>query len=100
MDEKIDFHQFAQRKYDAKICLLQSKPVANEVNAIFATIFAHQCKYGTKYGIYGVCNRFALEQTYFCIIFALSKFDVNPFFRPAKSTEITLAQTKLSYIQC
>ena len=25
---------------------------------------------------------FSLEQTYVCIIFALCKFDVNPFFRP------------------
>ena len=78
--------QFAQRKYDAKICLLQSKPVAKAVKAIFATIFAHQCKYGTKYGLYGVCYRFALEQTYFCIIFALCKFDANPFLRPLKVT--------------
>ena len=77
--KKCIYIKFAQRKYDAKICLLQSKPVANAVKAIFATIFAHQCEYDTKYGLYGVCYRFALEQTYFCIIFALSKFDVNPF---------------------
>ena len=32
--------KFAQCKYDGKLCLLQSKPVANAVNAIFATIFA------------------------------------------------------------
>ena len=31
--------KFAQRKYDGKLCLLQSKPVANAVNAIFGTIF-------------------------------------------------------------
>ena len=55
--------KFARCKYDGKLCLLQSKPVANAGNAIFATIFAHHCKYGTKYGIYGVCYRFALEQT-------------------------------------
>ena len=48
----------------------------------FATIFALVCKYGSKYGLYGLCYRFALEQAYFCIIFALSKFDANPFFRP------------------
>ena len=56
--------KFAQRKYEAKICLLQSKPVANAVNAIFATIFEHWCI------------------TYFYIVFVLSKFDVFPFFRP------------------
>ena len=43
------------------------------------------CKYGSKYGIYRVCYRFALEQTYFCIMFALCKFDANPFFRPVKA---------------
>ena len=69
-------------KYDAKICLLQRKPVANAVNAIFGTIFTLVCKYGSKYGIYRVFYRFALEQTYFCIIFALCKFDGNPFFGP------------------
>ena len=74
--------KFAQRKYDAKICLLRSKPVAKAVKSIFGTIFAHQSKYGSKYGIYEVCYRFAPEQTYFCIIFALSKFDANPFFLP------------------
>ena len=82
--------KFVPRKYDAKICLLQSKPLANAVNAIFVTIFAHQCKYGTKYGIYGVCYSFALEQTYFCIIFALSKFDVNPCFRPVGEQGLSL----------
>ena len=63
----MDLHQIcsAQITYDAKICLLQSKPVANAVKAIFATTFAHQCKYGSKYGLYGVCYRFALEQTYY-----------------------------------
>ena len=33
--------KFAQRKYDAKMCLHQSKPVAKAVNTVFATIFAH-----------------------------------------------------------
>ena len=74
--------KFAQRKYDAKICLLQSKPVANDVNAVFGTIFTLVCKYVSKYGIYRVCYRFALEQIYFCIIFALWKLDANPFFCP------------------
>ena len=40
------------------------------------------CKYGSKYGIYRLCYRFALVQTHFCIISALCKFDANPFFRP------------------
>ena len=53
------------------------------VNATFATIFAHLCKYDSKCGIYHVCYRFALEETYVCIIFALCKFSVNPFFRLA-----------------
>ena len=80
----MDLHKFAQRKYDAKMCLLQGKPVANAVKVIFAAIFAH---------LYGVCYRFALEQTHFCIIFALSKFDVNPFFRPVKGThELTCSE--------
>ena len=47
--------KFGQRKYDANICLLQWKPVANVANAIFGTIFTHQFKYGTKYDI---CNVF------------------------------------------
>ena len=68
-----------------KYVMLQSKPVENAVNAIFASIFAYHCKYGKKYGIYGVCYRFALEQTCFCIIFALRKFHVNPFSRPVSS---------------
>ena len=55
--------KFAQHKYDAELCLLRSKPVANAVNAIFGTIFTLVCKYGSKYGIYCVCYRFALEQT-------------------------------------
>ena len=55
--------KFAQRKHDGKLCLLQSKPAANAVNAIFGTIFTMVCKYGSKYGIYRVCYRFALEQT-------------------------------------
>ena len=62
-DERIKIHwtktwiyiKFAQRKYDAKICLLQSEAVANVVNAIFGTIFTLVCKYGSKYGIYRVC---------------------------------------------
>ena len=42
------------------IYLLQSKPVANTVNAAFATIFTLVCKYSSKCGIYHVCYRFAL----------------------------------------
>ena len=80
--KKWTYIKFSQHKYDAKICLLQSKPVTNAVNATFGTIFTLVCKYGGKYGIYRVCYRFALEQTYLCIIFALCKFDANPFFRP------------------
>ena len=76
--------KFAPRKYDAKMCLHQSKPVAKAVNAVFATIFALVCKYGSKYGIYRLCYWFALVQTHFCIIFARCKFDANPFFRPVK----------------
>ena len=54
--------------------LFHSKPVANMVNATFATIFAHQCKYASKCGIYHVCYRFALakrtvrQSTPYCII--------------------------------
>ena len=40
---------------------------------------AHLCKY-----------RFALEETYLCIIFALCKFGVNPFFCPVKIMIIKL----------
>ena len=54
--------KFAQRKYDGKLCLLQSKPVANAVNAIFGTIFTMVCKYDSKYDIYRVCYRFALSK--------------------------------------
>ena len=79
--EKTDLNQICKRKYDANICFLQSKPVANMVKATFATIFTLVCKYGSRCGLYHVCYRFALEETYVCIIFALSKFDVNPFFR-------------------
>ena len=52
----------------------------NIANVIFGIIFKLVCKYGTKYGICDACYRFPLEQTYVCIIFALCKFDVNPFF--------------------
>ena len=74
--------KFAQRKGIANISLLQSKPVANVVKSTFATLFAHQCKHGSKCGLYHVCYRFALEQRYVCNTFALCKFNVNPFFRP------------------
>ena len=60
------------------------------VNATFATIFEHVCKYDSKYGIYHVCYRFALEETYVCIIFALCKFGVNPIFCPVKIMIIEL----------
>ena len=74
--------KFAQRKGIANISLLQSKPVANVVKSTFATIFARQCKYGSKCGLYYVCYRFALEQRYVCNTFALRKYNVNPFFSP------------------
>ena len=74
--------KFAQGKDVANICLLQSKSEANMANAAFATIFTHDCKYGSKCGIYHVCYRFALEYTNVCNIFALCKFNENPFFRP------------------
>ena len=76
--------KLAQRKGVANICFLQSKAVANMVKSTFATIFAHQCKYGSKCGLYHVCCSFDLEQTYVCNIFALCKFNVNSFFRPVK----------------
>ena len=74
--------KLAQRKGTANISLLQSKPVANVVKSTFATIFAHQCIYGSKCGLYHVCYRFALEQRFVCNTFALCKYNVNPFFRP------------------
>ena len=80
--------KFAQRKGIANISLLQSKPVANVVKSTFATIFAHQCKYGSKCGLYHVCYRFALEQRYVCNTFALCKYNVNPFFRPRKCAAV------------
>ena len=81
------YTKFAQRKYDANICFLQSKPVANMVNATFATILTQVCKYGSKCGIYHVCCSFALEETYVCNLLALCKFGVNPFFRPVMKAE-------------
>ena len=79
LDEKTDLNQIC--KYYAKICFLTSKLVANMVKATFATIFAHQCKCSFQH----ICFRFALEETYVCVIFAMRKFGrfgVNPFFRP------------------
>ena len=74
--------KFAQHKDVANICLLLSKSVADMVNATFAAIFTLVRKYGSKCGIYHVCLRFSLELIYVCNIFALCKFNVNPFFRP------------------
>ena len=44
-------------------------------------------KSGSKCGLYHVCCGFARKETYFCIIFALYKFGLNPFF-PAWSGSI------------
>ena len=52
------------------------------VKATFATIFARHCKYGSKCGIYYICDRLALEETYVCNTFERCKFNVNPFVRP------------------
>ena len=82
LDKKWIYIKFTQRKGVANISFLHSKAVANVVKATFAIIFAHQCKYGSKCGLYHVCYRFTLKQTYVCNTFALSKFNVNPFFPP------------------
>ena len=52
------------------------------VKATFATIFARHCKYGSKCGLYHVCDRLALEETYVCNTFERRKFIVNPFVCP------------------
>ena len=76
------YTKFAQRKYDASICFFQSKPVANMENATFAIVFTQVCKYGSKCGIYHVCCRFALEETYVSNLLPLCKFGINPCFLP------------------
>ena len=44
LDEKMDLHNFAQRKCDAKVCNLRSKTCAKVVNAAFAYLFTRLCK--------------------------------------------------------
>ena len=81
--------KFAQRKYDANICFLQSKPLANMVKATFATIFT---LIFTIFTLSWCANMVAnVAFTMFatglfwrkrvCIVFALCKFNVNLFFR-------------------
>ena len=44
----------------------------------------HISRLQCKCGLYYICFRFALEETYVCVIFAMRKFGVNPFFRPVR----------------
>ena len=90
--------KFAQRKGVANICFLQRKAVANMVKATFATIFAHECKYGSKCGFYYVCYRFVLEQTYVSNTFAMCKFNLNPFFRRVIAVIAVLPAGKASFV--
>ena len=90
--------KIAHRKGVANICFLQSKAVANMVKATFATIFAHDCKYGCKCGFYHVCYRFVLEQTYVCNIFAMCKFNLNPFFRQVIAVIAVAPAGKASFV--
>ena len=60
------------------------------VNATFAIIFTHVGKYGSKCGIYHVCCRFALEETYVCNLLALFKFGVNRLiFSSSETIDLT-----------
>ena len=47
------------------------------------------CKYGSKCGLYHVCCGFARKETYFCIIFGLYKFGLNPFFSSVVGVHIS-----------
>ena len=38
------------------------------VNATFASVFAHQCEYNSKYGIYHVCSRVNICLHYICAV--------------------------------
>ena len=56
------------------------------VNTAFACLFTWGCKFEGKRGIYHLCLIFNLSLHFFCIKFALSKFDGNQIFRAVMVT--------------
>ena len=77
----MDLHQICTAQVGCKHMFPPEQTCSKDGKCHICYHICTLCKYDSKCGIYHVCYRFALEETYVCIIFALCKFGVNPFFR-------------------